>query len=906
MFGNLSNSSSPSLDPILSLRRKVVLCPGERAKLAVITMAAPSRDQIIRVVDKYRDLEAADRAFELAWTHSQLGLRYLRIQNEDVQRFQELASHMIYPNAGLRPGAERLRRNVLGQPGLWAFGISGDLPICAVIIGDPIDLGAVREVLQAHTFWHERGLISDVVILNSEPGSYDQPLQQRLLKLIQIHSVHTGLDRRGGVFLRNIDQLSAEDVTLILSAAHVVLFASRGTLARQLSSQSQASAYPPAFRPLSTIPEVQSVPLPIPELKYFNGAGGFAEDGREYVIYHDGDSQTPAPWINVLANPRFGALADETGQGFSWFGNSQMNRLTLWHNDPVIPDLSAGIYVRDEESGRYWTPAASPIRGFEPYRICHGQGYTRIEHNSHGLEHELVTFVPADNCSGDPVRIQRLKIKNSLSHRRKLSVTFYTDWVMGRDREDTQLHLISSWDPVSQALIARNAYNPDFSKNISFAVAFPAATSCTADRTEFLGRNGSADAPAALGRRSLSGRTGAGLDPCAALQVKVDLNAGQEREIDFILGQAETINEVRSLIEKYSRLEAVAASFAKTKAFWDALLGTIKVNTPDKATDFLLNRWLLYQTLSCRIWARSALYQSGGAFGFRDQLQDIMAVVYSRPDLARAHILRSAGRQFIEGDVQHWWHPQSGAGVRTRCSDDLLWLPYVTAHYVKVTGDRQILEEHVPFLEGQPLRDNELEAYAVPSICMSDGTLFEHCRRAIDKGFALGERGLPLIKLLHVLAGAFVEALFAHRTTEVICLAVVLADEALCPGFGRINLHFANQVYGAFLFSFFIFHEGYDSKSRKRAAGRNIASDRLDIRLPVSALPAQNVEAKSLRLPLATLLQFLAHVGGYGLADFLDSLPRVSLEFGEPLREVPDVELVGAQIRRQLVPIYGR
>lgn len=328
MFGNLSNNPGPSLDPILSLRRDLVLGPGERVRFAVITAAAASRNQIIRIIDKYRDMEAADRAFELAWTHSQLGLRYLRIQNEDVQRFQELASHMLYPNAGLRPGAERLRRNVLGQPGLWAFGISGDLPICTVVIGDPIDLGTVREVLQAHAFWQERGLIADLVILNSEPGGYDQPLQQRLLKLIQIHSVNTGVDRPGGVFLRNIGQLSAEELTLLLSAAHVVLFASRGTLGRQLSSQAQTGIYPAAFKSLSMTPDVKGAPLPIPELKYFNGAGGFAEDGREYVVYHEGDSQTPAPWINVLANPVFGTLADEAGQGFAWFGNSQVNRLT--------------------------------------------------------------------------------------------------------------------------------------------------------------------------------------------------------------------------------------------------------------------------------------------------------------------------------------------------------------------------------------------------------------------------------------------------------------------------------------------------------------------------------------------------------------------------------------------------
>jgi cellobiose phosphorylase len=747
MTRNLSNASGPVLDPILSIRKEVMLEPGEKVRLAALTLASDSRENVVRLIDRYCDLEAADRAFELSWTHSQLNFRYLRIQHEDARRFQELAARLIFPNALLRPGAERLRRNTLGQSRLWAFGISGDLPICVLVVSDPLDLGTVREILQAHSFWRERGLKSDLVILNTEAGGYEQTLQQKLIKLIQIYSVSTGTDCPGGVFLRSAEKLSGEDLTLLLSAAHVALLASRGSLGRQLSSLPEAPPYPPPLKIVASAPEEPGRPLPMPELTYFNGIGGFSPDGREYVTCLDGDGTSPSPWINVLANPDFGAIVNEAGQGNAWHLNSQLNRLTPWHNDPVAADSSSAVYVRDEDTGVFWCPSAAPIRESTPYRVYHGQGYTRIEHNSHGIVHDLVTFVPLDQDGGKPARVQRLELRNQTLRKRRLTVTFYTEWVLGSDREETQLHVISNWDPVSSALLARNAYNSEYAGQIAFAAARPAASTYTADRAEFLGRNGMAADPAALRRRFLSGRTGAALDPCAALQVRIDLDPGEKTEIAFLLGQAENIQEARTVIDSLSDSGKVNESFAATAKWWDALLGAIQVHTPERSADILLNRWLLYQTLSCRVWGRSALYQSGGAFGFRDQLQDVMALVYARPEIAREQILRAAGRQFLEGDVQHWWHPQSGAGVRTRCSDDLLWLPYAAFHYVRVTGDHGILEERIPFLESQPLAGNEMEVYSTPSISMTDGTLFEHCRRAIERGFTAGAHGLPLIGL---------------------------------------------------------------------------------------------------------------------------------------------------------------
>jgi cyclic beta-1,2-glucan synthetase len=732
----LSSKSGLVLDPIFSLRRRVILAPGQKAVVAFVMVAAETRERVLMLLDKYRELQSANRAIDLSWTHAQLELRYLGLQADEAQVFQNLAAHMHYPNFQLRPPAERLRRNALGQSRLWAFGISGDLPILAVVVSDLQDLALVREALLAHTYWRVRGLKADLVILNKEVGGYEQPL-------------HTGVDRPGGVFLRCIDQIPDEEVTLLLAAARAVLVAARGSLAQQLSRAAEPVELPLPLEVSDTFDEISrrpSPPFPLLELSCFNGLGGFSPDGREYVIYLKPGEQTPAPWINVMANPAFGALISESGGGFLWYGNSQSNRQTPWVNDPLSVASSEGIYVRDEESGLFWSPTADPCPDPDDgYRIRHSQGYSVFEHHSHAIHQELVSFVPMNPAGGETLRLQRLRLRNTSNRARRLSVTTYAEWTLGADREETQQHIVTSWDERSQALLARNLYHPEFSQRIAFAFLCPRVGSFTGDRTEFLGRNGSPGRPAALQRQQLSGCTGAGLDPCAALQVQLELEPGGTVDVSYLLGQTSDLDQVRALSQRFRDPREVETSLAETKKWWDQFLGTIEVNTPDPATNFLINRWLLYQTLSCRIWARSAFFQSSGAFGFRDQLQDTMALVYAAPALTREHLLRTASRQFVEGDVQHWWHPQSGAGIRTRCSDDLLWLPYSAAHYWRITGDETIFSERVPFLEGRALEPHETEVYLIPTPAMTDGTLFEHCWRAIQKAVTQGPHGLPLI-----------------------------------------------------------------------------------------------------------------------------------------------------------------
>jgi cellobiose phosphorylase len=740
--GDLSNTTGTVLDPIFSLRRRVVIGSGKRVQLSFITAITGNRAASITLIEKYKDLAASHRAIELAWNYSQLELRHLRIHQEEVQLYQKLASRILYPHAQLRAVEDRLRKNRLGQSGLWAQGISGDLPIVAVSVADIYDVDLVKQLLIAHAFWSLRGLKVDLIILNEEEIGYSQPLQEHIQNLIRAYSYG---DSQANIFLRNVKQISEDELNLILFTARVVLIAARGLLRQQLVSPKPKTSYPPKLLISQKIQEEPSKPLPFLELPQFNGLGGYSPDGKSYSIYLGPKTDTPAPWINVLANPQFGTLVSESGLGCTWYGNSQTNRLTPWSNDPLLNPISDAIYIRDDEQGTVWTPTPGPIRELDAYRINHSQGYSRFEHNSHGIDQELVVFVPIDDNGGLPLRIQRLRLHNRTHRRRKLSITAYSEWVMGGDKEETQMHVITEWDSESQALFAYNRYNPDFGSHIAFATSIQSISSYTGDRTEFIGRNRSASSPEAMTRKSLSDHTGAALDPCSALQVQIELDPDMEAEVVFIMGYAAESAAVRTLVLQCKQPGAIEQLFTETKSWWDRVLETIQVEVPDQATNFLMNRWLIYQNLSCRFWGRSGFYQSSGAYGFRDQLQDTMSLVYSLPALARDYILKAASRQFIEGDVQHWWHPQTGVGVRSRCSDDLLWLPFVTAHYVRVTGDTTILDEEVSFLEGDKLTEEQEEIVQVPVISEEKASLLEHCRRAIKKGTTAGPHGLPLI-----------------------------------------------------------------------------------------------------------------------------------------------------------------
>jgi cyclic beta-1,2-glucan synthetase len=742
---SLTNSVGAVLDPIFSLRRRVTILPNQRFQFALVTVVADSREAVVALAGRYAEFHTCARAFETAWTRSQLEMRRLRIRRADVQTFQQLAGLIIFPRAQLRPPPARLSRRVEGQRALWRQGISGDLPIVVVMIGHLRDMEVVREILIAHTFWHLRGLKVDLVLVSEEPPSYDEPLTEHLRRLTEAQAHLTGVDQPGGVYLRSETKISKEELAALQAAARIVLVAARGTLRQQLAASVPAAAKPRHLTPGHQFREEPSAPLTFMELKYFNGLGGFTEDGKEFVIYLGPSRHTPLPWINIMANSKFGALVSESGAEFVWGRNSQNDRLTPWFNDPIRDPPATAIYIRDDEIGVVWSPTPKPIREKDAYRARHGQGYTTFEHNSHAIEQRLLTFVPVDDAGGQPVRLHRLRLRNNSSRRRKLTVTAYASLVLGSDSEETGMHIVTKWDLQSQSLFARNSYNPEFCDCVTFATSAPPPASFTGDRAVFIGRNRSLRDPAAMKHERLTGDVGAGLDPCAAVQIIVEIEPGDTAEMTFLLGHADDEEKARELVTRFRDPANVEAAFQQTRNWWDRLLSTIEVETPELSTNLLLNRWLLYQTLSCRVWGRSALYQSSGAYGFRDQLQDVMALVHAAPRLAREHILRAAARQFVEGDVQHWWHPETGAGVRTRISDDLLWLPFVTAHYIRTTGDAAILDQMVPFLDGKPLEEQQTESLSIPLASATEGSLLEHCRRAIARSAIVGPHGLPLI-----------------------------------------------------------------------------------------------------------------------------------------------------------------
>ncbi|HMM47285.1 MAG TPA: glucoamylase family protein [Thiobacillaceae bacterium] len=737
----LSNTDGPVLDPIVAIRRTLTLSPDESAVVQIITGVAETREDALALLEEYRDRHFVERAFEMAWFRSQEVLRHIGATEADAQMFGRLAGSVIYGNARRRAPASVIARNRLGQSGLWRFGISGDLPIVELRIGDIDRIDLVKQVLQAHAYWRMKGVAADLVIVNEDFSGYRAVLQDLIMGLINAGPDAQLLDKPGGVFVRRAEELSEDERVLLQTVARIVFSDTSETLIEQVDRRVSPERASDRLEPTQSPSPEPILPLAVQERIFNNGLGGFTPDGREYVIALEPGQATPAPWVNVIAGPQLGTVVSESGGAYTWVENAHEFRLTTWHNDPVCDSSGEAFYIRDEETGTFWSPTPLPARGKSGYICRHGFGYSVFEHYEAGIASELWTYVAMDA----PVKFVAVKLRNRSKRTRTLSLTGYWELVLGEWRHDNLMHVVTEADPQTGALFARNAYGRACANRVVFAHVSERERSISGNRTEFIGRNGSLARPAAMRRKRLSGRTGAGFDPCAAIQTRIELAAGQEREITFIFGAGRDTGEARYFVQRLGGRASARQALEAVWEHWNRTLGAVAVDTPDPALNVLANGWLIYQTLSCRLWARSGYYQSGGAYGFRDQLQDTMALIHAAPWLTREQLIRHAGRQFRAGDVQHWWHPPNGQGVRTHFSDDYLWLPYATCRYVTATGDTGVLDEPIHFLEGRDLYAGEEAYYDQPQRSPEQASLYEHCVRAIKHGLRFGSHGLPLM-----------------------------------------------------------------------------------------------------------------------------------------------------------------
>ena len=739
----LSDTAGPVLDPVVAIRCTITLKPQETAGVNIFTGVSESRNGSIALIEKYFDNYIADRVSELAFTHAQVMLRQLNADEHDAQLYGALASSVIYANPSRRAAQKVLLNNSRGQSGLWGYGISGDIPVVLVRIQSMDRISLIKEMVRAHAYWRIKGLMVDLVIWNEDQSGYRQELQDEIMNQMPQGSNSQILNCKGGIFIRHLEQMSDEDRILIQTVAKAIISDRGGTLAEQIERAAWNKVSVPRLLPTrNPDPEPKANQDNTSEgLLYFNGTGGFSPDGKEYVIFTGDGKVTPAPWVNIIANENFGTVVSENGSVYTWNENAHEFRLTPWLNDPVQDLSGEALYIRDEETGVFWCPTPLPVRGMNNYVTRHGFGYSAFEHTEHGINTKLTISVSIDS----PVKFLSLRIKNRSGRNRILSVTGYVEWVLGELRSKSLLYVITEIDRISGAIFAKNPYNSEFPGRIAFLDSNIMNRTVTGDRYEFIGRNGSLDKPAAMEYVRLSNKVGAGLDPCAAMQILCELTDGEEREIIFTLGVGRDIDDARILVIKNRGIESARTSLKVAKEYWNRTLGAVKITTPDQSVDLLVNGWLIYQTIACRLWARTGFYQSGGAFGFRDQLQDVMALIHSRPEFARKQLLLCAGHQFGEGDVQHWWHPPLNRGIRTHCSDDYLWLPFATCRYVLSTRDTGILDEKIPFLEGHNVPPEEDSYYDLPNQSTTSVSLYDHCIRAIRWGLKFGIHGLPLM-----------------------------------------------------------------------------------------------------------------------------------------------------------------
>ena len=812
----LSNQDGQTSDPIASLRMAISVPAGRSATVSFLTGFAETWEEALALHHKYASMLNLHDVFELSYVDSELEMFYLNISSHQINIIQDIVGTIYYPSNLFRTSEDVIRRNRKNQSDLWRFGISGDNPIMLLRISDVEDIRAARDMIMAYEFFKKNLILVDLVLLNEQKSSYINELNAVLCEMTSSLRMYDSNPQKRTLFILQAYMMSSEEIDLLLTASRLVVNAKTGfsywfakevmhdraiqdrkalpyfagkKLAKLLdetntetesilsggkSAVPDDSASDSSSSPGNSLFESNGASLDsidssiysddlafgskgIPTQKYnlefYNNIGGFSKNGEEYEIRLQEGQQTPMPWINVIANNRFGFHISESGSGYTWSVNSRENKLTTWSNDPVCDPPSEIIYLRDEETGEYTTTTCNPVRDSGPYTIRHGHGYSVFEHQSLDLKQKMTVFA----SSQDPVKIWNIKFKNTAPKKRVISVILYLEWVLGVSREKSQPYIVTEMNENTNLMTAYNVYSANFSQYTAFVSASEKINSYTGSRIEFVGAKGSFKNPEGLLLKEFSNNAGAGYDPCSVIKVNISIKPNETKEIVFVMGQTEQprpeeapcladwTDNISPLVKKYGHPAGSKKELDNVKNEWKGLLGQIKVKTPDRAMDILINEWLLYQVISCRLRARAAFYQCGGAYGFRDQLQDVLAVLHVEPARAKSQILKCCQRQFVEGDVQHWWHDHTGQGIRTKMSDDLLWLPYVTAKYIESTGDFSILDEEADYLTGPLLKPDEVEIYYIPGTAGTPESVYKHCVKAIEKSLSTGSHGLPLM-----------------------------------------------------------------------------------------------------------------------------------------------------------------
>ena len=762
----LLNTVGTVLDPIMSMRVKVRLEANEEKIVYFITSVASSRKEALELAKKYGEVSKAEYSFDAYNRAIQLELKAIGIKPNAANIYQTLASYILFLHSGRKDREEYIKNINKNQQDLWAYGISGDLPIAMVLVNGEEDMEIIRSMIKMHYYLKAKGLKSDLLIYNDEEVSYEQPLQQSIISAINLSKEGDAINKPGGIFIHNKTTMGEDIVKLLIGISAIYVDSSKGSILTQLNEsetliEGEVLRHKELMDNLRIMPEInkekvkeedsifneeyeESIPkvteFDTSKLDFFNGYGGFDPTDKSYVIKLNQYKNTPAPWINVISNEDFGFHVSEVGSSYTWCGNSRENKITPWNNDWVRDPSGEALFIRDNRNGKTFTITPEPIRDEGEYIIRHSFGYSTFYHTANGIKAQQQMFCP----KGEKLKLQIITLENISDKDKELSIYYYGQLVLGVYNYGSARYISTALG--ENYILGRNPYSKYFGNLKAYLTILGGEeTTFTGDRKEFIGVEGELSKPLALKYEKLSNRIGSIYDPCLACESKIKIKSGEKREVVILLGEEENAEKIEEIIDKYKNIDECYKELENAKQYWAHFLGNIQVKTKDKSMDYLLNGWLLYQNYSCRYLSRTAFYQSGGAYGFRDQLQDSMSLGIVKPSITKEQIIRSASRQYLEGDVQHWWHPVINSGIRTRFSDDLLWLPYVTSEYIKRTGDYSILKEEATYLEDEPLKEGEDERYTIVNNSTKKGNIYEHCIRAIEKGLNFGAHNIPLM-----------------------------------------------------------------------------------------------------------------------------------------------------------------